>query len=47
MLMERRPGTKVSTFRMLSPVPLVLTSPTYRQLRARLNEGLRKAGMPE
>jgi hypothetical protein len=47
MLMERRPGTKVSTFRMFSPVPLVLTSPTYRQLRARLNEGLRKAGMPE
>jgi TolB-like protein/Flp pilus assembly protein TadD len=45
--LERRPGTRVSTFRTRSPVPLVLTSPTYRQLRARLNHGLRTAGMPE
>jgi tetratricopeptide (TPR) repeat protein len=45
--LERRPGTRVSTFRTRSPVPLALTSPTYRQLRARLNEGLRKSGMPE
>jgi adenylate cyclase len=45
--LERRPGTRVSTFRTLSPVPLALTSPAYRQLFARVNEGLRKAGMPE
>ena len=45
--LERRPGTRVSTFRTLSPVPLALTSPAYRQLRTRVNEGLRKAGMPE
>jgi TolB-like protein/cytochrome c-type biogenesis protein CcmH/NrfG len=45
--LERRPGTRVSTFRTRSPVPLALTSPTYRQLRARLDEGLRKSGMPE
>jgi TolB-like protein/DNA-binding winged helix-turn-helix (wHTH) protein/tetratricopeptide (TPR) repeat protein len=45
--LERRPGTRVSTFRKLSPVPLALTSPAYRQLLARVNEGLRKAGMPE
>jgi TolB-like protein/cytochrome c-type biogenesis protein CcmH/NrfG len=44
---QRRPGTRVSTFRALSPVPLALTSPTYRQQHERLNEGLRKAGMPE
>jgi TolB-like protein/DNA-binding winged helix-turn-helix (wHTH) protein/Flp pilus assembly protein TadD len=42
-----RPGTRISTFRTLSPVPLALTSPQYRQQRERLNEGLRKAGMPE
>jgi len=45
--LERRPGTRISTFRTLSPVPLALTSPAYRQLRTRVNEGLRKAGMPE
>jgi class 3 adenylate cyclase/TolB-like protein/cytochrome c-type biogenesis protein CcmH/NrfG len=44
---ERRPGTRISTFRLLSPVPLMLTSPAYRQQRERLNEGLRRAGMPE
>ena len=44
--LERHPGTRVSTFRTLSPVPLVLTGPSYRQLRGRLNEGLLKAGMP-
>jgi hypothetical protein len=33
--------------RRFAPVPLALTSPAYQQLRARLNEGLRKAGMPE
>jgi hypothetical protein len=37
----------VSTFRSLSPVPLVLTSPQYRQQHERLSEGLRKAGMPQ
>ena len=45
--LERHPGTRVSTFRTLSPVPLALTGPAYRQLRAHLNEGLLKAGMPE
>jgi TolB-like protein/DNA-binding SARP family transcriptional activator len=45
--LERHPGTRVSTFRTLSPVPLALTGPNYRQLRAHLNEGLLKAGMPE
>jgi adenylate cyclase len=45
--LERHPGTRVSTFRTLSPVPLVLTGPNYRQLRAHINEGLLKAGMPE
>jgi adenylate cyclase len=44
---ERRPGTRISTFRLNSPVPLMLTSPAYRQQRERLNEGLRRAGMPE
>jgi TolB-like protein/cytochrome c-type biogenesis protein CcmH/NrfG len=44
---QMRPGTRVSTFRSLSPVPLVLTSRQYQQQRQRLNEGLRKAGMPE
>jgi adenylate cyclase len=44
---QERPDTRVSTFRTLAPVPLVLTSPTYQRLRARLTEGLRKAGMPE
>ncbi len=45
--LERHPGARVSTFRTLSPVPLALTGPGYRQLRARLNVGLLKAGMPE
>jgi adenylate cyclase len=45
--LERHPGARVSTFRTLSPVPLALTGPDYRQLRARLNDGLLKAGMPE
>jgi adenylate cyclase len=45
--LERRPGTRVSTFRTVSPVPLPLTSATYRQLFARVHEGLRKGGMPE
>jgi TolB-like protein/DNA-binding winged helix-turn-helix (wHTH) protein/tetratricopeptide (TPR) repeat protein len=45
--LQRRPDTRVSTFRSLSPVPLVLTSPQYRQQHERLSEGLRKAGMPQ
>jgi adenylate cyclase len=45
--LERHPGARVSTFRTLSPVPLVLTGPAYRQLRAHLSDGLLKAGMPE
>jgi adenylate cyclase len=44
---QRRPGSRVSTFRSRSPVPLVLTSAAYQQQRERLNEGLRKAGMPQ
>jgi adenylate cyclase len=45
--LERRPGSRVSTFRTQSPVPLALTSTAYRQLFARVQEGLRKSGMPE
>jgi adenylate cyclase len=45
--LQRRPGTRVSTFRTQAPVPLALTNATYRQLFARVQEGLRKAGMPE
>jgi TolB-like protein/cytochrome c-type biogenesis protein CcmH/NrfG len=45
--LQRHPGARVSTFRTLSPVPLALTGPNYRQLRAHINEGLLKAGMPE
>jgi tetratricopeptide (TPR) repeat protein len=45
--LERRPGTRVSTFRTHAPVPLALTSAGYRQLFARVREGLRKGGMPE
>ena len=45
--LERRPGSRVSTFRTQSPVPLALTSSAYRQLFARVHEGLRKSGMPE
>gem|GEM_PF-389813 len=44
---QMRPGTRVSTFRSMAPVPLALTSQQYQQQRRRLNEGLRKAGMPE
>jgi TolB-like protein/tetratricopeptide (TPR) repeat protein len=42
-----RPGTRVSTFRRLAPVPLVLTGAKYQQQRRRLEDGLRRAGMPE
>jgi tetratricopeptide (TPR) repeat protein len=45
--LERRPGSRVSTFRTQSPVPLALTNAAYRQLFARVQEGLRKSGMPE
>jgi tetratricopeptide (TPR) repeat protein len=41
------PGVTVSSFRNLSPVPLQLTDPSYRQQRERLKDGLRKAGMPD
>jgi TolB-like protein len=41
------PGMTVGTFRIHSPVPLNLTDPRYRQLRERLKDGLRKAGMPD
>jgi tetratricopeptide (TPR) repeat protein len=44
---QMRPGTRISTFRTRSPVPLALTSPKHQRQRERLNEGLRKAGMPE
>jgi TolB-like protein/tetratricopeptide (TPR) repeat protein len=45
--LQRRPETRISTFRRLSPVPLALTSPAYREQHVQLDEGLRKAGMPE
>jgi tetratricopeptide (TPR) repeat protein len=45
--LEGRPDSRVSTFRRLSPVPLVLTSQVYQQQHERLKAGLRKAGMPE
>jgi tetratricopeptide (TPR) repeat protein len=45
--LERRPGSRVSTFRTQAPVPLALTNAAYRQLFARVHEGLRKSGMPE
>jgi hypothetical protein len=45
--LQKRPGTRVSTFRSLSPVPLVLTSQTYQQQHERVKTGLRLAGMPE
>jgi TolB-like protein/DNA-binding winged helix-turn-helix (wHTH) protein/tetratricopeptide (TPR) repeat protein len=44
---RKHPGTRISSFRTRSPVPLGLTSASYQRLRARLTEGLRKAGMPE
>jgi TolB-like protein/cytochrome c-type biogenesis protein CcmH/NrfG len=43
---QARPGTRVSTFRTVAPVPLWLTSPEHRRQRQRLAEGLRRAGMP-
>jgi hypothetical protein len=39
------PDVTVGSFRSLSPVPLNLISPKYRQQFERLKEGLRKAGM--
>jgi TolB-like protein/DNA-binding winged helix-turn-helix (wHTH) protein len=45
--LQNRPGTRISTFRRLSPVPFVLTSPTYRQQHERVSRGLRIAGLPE
>jgi adenylate cyclase len=45
--LQKRPDSRVSTFRSLSPVPLVLTSEVYRLQHERLKAGLRKAGMPE
>ena len=45
--LQRRPDSRISTFRRFSPVPLALTSPKYRQQHARVDEGLRTAGMPE
>jgi TolB-like protein/DNA-binding winged helix-turn-helix (wHTH) protein/cytochrome c-type biogenesis protein CcmH/NrfG len=45
--LERRPDTRLSTFRRLSPVPLALTSSRYQQQHERLKTGLRIAGMPE
>jgi TolB-like protein/tetratricopeptide (TPR) repeat protein len=45
--LQRRPDTRISTFRRFSPVPLVLTSASYQQQHERLKEGLRRAGMPE
>ena len=40
------PDVTVGSFRLLSPVPLKLTSQKYQQQFKRLKEGLRKAGMP-
>ena len=44
---QLRPGERVADFRKLAPVPLHLTSPDYQRQRARLKDGLRRAGMPE
>ncbi|HTH34044.1 MAG TPA: hypothetical protein VL976_06685, partial [Xanthobacteraceae bacterium] len=44
---QTNPGATVTNFRNLSPVPLKLTDPSYRQQRRRLEDGLRKAGMPD
>ena len=44
---QANPGATVANFRSLSPVPLRLTDPSYRQQRRRLEDGLRKAGMPD
>jgi TolB-like protein/cytochrome c-type biogenesis protein CcmH/NrfG len=40
------PHVTVGSFRLVSPVPLKLTSQKYQQQFRRLKEGLRKAGMP-
>jgi TolB-like protein/DNA-binding winged helix-turn-helix (wHTH) protein len=45
--LQGRPGARISTFRRLAPVPLVLASAQYRQRYERLKQGLRQAGMPE
>jgi TolB-like protein/DNA-binding winged helix-turn-helix (wHTH) protein/Flp pilus assembly protein TadD len=45
--LQRRPDSRVSTFRRRWPVPLVLTSQIYQQQHERLKAGLRLAGMPE
>jgi adenylate cyclase len=45
--LQRRRDAKLSTFRRLWPVPFMLTTSKYQQQYKRLNEGLRKAGMPE
>jgi cytochrome c-type biogenesis protein CcmH/NrfG len=45
--LQGRPGARISTFRRLAPVPLVLASAQYRQQYERLKQGLRQAGMPE
>jgi TolB-like protein/DNA-binding winged helix-turn-helix (wHTH) protein/tetratricopeptide (TPR) repeat protein len=45
--LQRRPDTRVSTFRRVSPVPLALTGPKYQQQFERVNQGLRWAGLPE
>ena len=42
-----RPRETLASFRRESPVPLRLTSPSYRQLFERVKDGLRSAGMPE
>jgi adenylate cyclase len=41
------PDVTVGSFRLVSPVPLKLTSQKYQQQFKRLKEGLRKAGMAE
>jgi TolB-like protein/DNA-binding winged helix-turn-helix (wHTH) protein/cytochrome c-type biogenesis protein CcmH/NrfG len=41
------PGVRISKFRRLSPVPLVLASSQYQQQYERLKQGLRQAGMLE
>jgi tetratricopeptide (TPR) repeat protein len=45
--LQRRPDSRVSTFRRRSPVPFVLTSPIYQKEHARISDGLLKAGMPQ
>jgi adenylate cyclase len=44
--LQRCPGTRVSTFRNLWPVPLALTSLRYQHQHERLSEGLRKGACP-